>query len=278
MGNESGRTRKFILHFFTACCIAAVSGIIACAPVQDKIATIEAHHHLERYRKNLAGGFFETVVQQSKQVVEENELAPRAEVALYALGEVYAHHDYKGRNYEISQSYFEKLIKNFPDSPLASEAKVYISLFETITAKEKVATAATAAAKAAANKQKQSEKNHIPVTKEKKNIPLIPEPRKVVENQNFEEALKKNQQILDQAGEQKPADEAYYNLGLIYAHIDNPGKDYNKSQSYFYKLTEQFPESEFAEEARIWLGLFETIEQIQQIDVEIDQQKKKLIR
>jgi hypothetical protein len=40
----------------------------------------------------------------------------------------------------------------------------------------------------------------------------------------------------------------------------------------------QFPESEFAEEARIWLGLFETIEKIQQIDVEIEQQKKQLTR
>ena len=34
--------------------------------------------------------------------------------------------------------------------------------------------------------------------------------------------------------------------------------------------------SELAEEGQIWLGLFETIEEIQHID--IDQQKRKLIR
>jgi len=33
-----------------------------------------------------------------------------------------------------------------------------------------------------------------------------------------------------------------------------------------------------AEEGRIWLGLFQTIEKIQQIDVDIEQQKKQLTR
>jgi len=67
-----------------------------------------------------------------------------------------------------------------------------------------------------------------------------------------------------------------YNLGLIYAHGNNPAKDYGKSQNYFDLLTKQFPDSELAEEAQIWLGLFETIEKIQQIDIEIDQQRKQL--
>ncbi|MEJ2270841.1 MAG: hypothetical protein P8Y04_13880 [Desulfobulbaceae bacterium] len=82
----------------------------------------------------------------------------------------------------------------------------------------------------------------------------------------------------EESGKKKPADEALYNLGLIYAHVDNPAKDYQKSQTYFNVLTEQFPDSDLAEEARIWLGLFETIEKIQQIDIEIEQQKKELTR
>jgi hypothetical protein len=43
-------------------------------------------------------------------------------------------------------------------------------------------------------------------------------------------------------------------------------------------LIKQFPDSPLAEEARIWLGLFETLEKIQQIDIEIEQQKRELIR
>jgi len=228
---------------------------------------MRAHQQLEQYRENLAAGFFETVIQQSKQVVEENETESPADVALYVLGEVYAHHDYEGRDYALSQYYFEKLIENFPDSELTSEAKTYISLFETITAKEKAAAAVE-------QKTGQIEKP-AGEGKEKKSVPRTM-PRKVVENQNFAEAEKRNLQILEEVGKKKPADEALYNLGLIYAHVDNPAKDYKKSQIYFHVLTKQFPDSEFAEEAGIWLGLFETIEKIQQIDIEIEQQKKQL--
>ena len=234
----------------------------------------------------MAAGFFETVIQQSKQVIAENETEPPADVAFYSLGEVYAHHDYKGRDYALSQYYFEKLIMNFPDSQLNAEAKTYISLFENIAAKEKevadaaadaaaVADAADADADAAAT-EKVSQKEII-VEKKKESAP-VPEPRKVVKNQNFEEAVQENLQILEKAGNKKPADEALYNLGLIYAHIDNPAKDYEKSQKYFHVLIEEFPDSELAEEGRIWLGLFETIEKIQQIDVDIEQQKKQLTR
>ena len=134
-------------------------------------------------------------------------------------------------------------------------------------------TAKTAAPKAAAEEKIQQKE--IIVEKKKKSVP-VPGRVQVVENQNFEEALKKNLQILEQLGNKKPADEALYNLGLLYAHVDNPAKDYNKSKVYFHALSTQFPDSDFAEEARIWLGLFETIEKIQQIDVDIEQQKKQL--
>ncbi|MEJ2333990.1 MAG: hypothetical protein P8Y08_14595 [Desulfobulbaceae bacterium] len=91
----------------------------------------------------MADGFFETIIEQSEQVLEENETEPPADVALYVLGEVYAHHDFAGRDYALSQYYFERLVENFPDSNLTSEAKTYINLFETIAEREKEVTAAT---------------------------------------------------------------------------------------------------------------------------------------
>ena len=108
--------------------------------MQDKISELRAQQQLEHYRKSMAAGFFETIIEQSEQVLEENETEPPADVALYVLGEVYARPDYANRDYALSQYYFEKLIENFPDSQLASEAKTYISLFETIAAKEKEVT------------------------------------------------------------------------------------------------------------------------------------------
>jgi outer membrane protein assembly factor BamD (BamD/ComL family) len=268
VGNKSGRTGKHVLFYFAVIIIiAALLNTVACAPVQDKIALLRAQQQLEQYRESMAAGFFETVIQQSEQVLAENETAPPADVALYILGEVYAHHDYQGRNYVLSQYYFEKLIENFPDSPLTSEAKTYVGLFETIAAEEKLTAAA----------EEKASLNKIIIETKKKSVP-VSKSRKVVENQNFEEAVQENLQILQEVGKKKPADEALYNLGLIYAHVDNPAKDYKKSQIYFQTLIQQFPDSELAEEGRIWLGLFETIEKIQQIDIDIEQQKKELTR
>jgi tetratricopeptide (TPR) repeat protein len=235
--------------------------------VQDKIAVLKAHQQLEQYRESMAAGFFETIIEQSEQVLAENETEPPADIILYVLGEVYAHPAFAGRDYALSQYYFEKLIENFPDSQLTSEAITYISLFETIAAREKEITAA----------EQKTAQTEIPIEKEEKTA-SVTETRQIVANKNFTEAVRRNLQILAESGEKKPADEALYNLGLIYAHVDNPAKDYQKSQAYFNELTKQFPDSDLAEEARIWLGLFETIEKIQQIDIEIEQQKKQLTR
>jgi TolA-binding protein len=262
--------------------------------VQDKITALRAHQQLEQYRESMADGFFETIIEQSEQVLEENETEPPADVALYVLGEVYAHHDFAGRDYALSQYYFERLVENFPDSNLTSEAKTYINLFETIAEREKEVTAATrekeataaalekeataaAREKEATAAEKKSSQKEKPIEKEEKSA-SVAKSRQIVDNNDFAEAVQRNLQILEESGKKKPADEALYNLGLIYAHVDNPAKDYQKSQTYFNVLTEQFPDSDLAEEARIWLGLFETIEKIQQIDIEIEQQKKELTR
>ena len=231
--------------------------MVACTPVQqvhDRFVEMKAHQQLEQYRKNMAAGFFETVIEQCKRILAGSETEPPADVALYALGEVYAHHDFAGRDFALSTYYFEKLITNFPDSPLTSEAQIYISLFDAIAAQKKEAV--TAEEKLKQEEKKAAAAQIVP----QKEIIVAPEkkvamPRKLVEGQNFEEAIAKNKQIVEKLGLQKPADEALYNLGLIYAHVDNPAKDYKKSKVYFHVLTTQFPDSEYAEEARIrWCG------------------------
>ena len=136
MGNKPGRNRKYILYYFAASCMIIAVNFVACAPIQNKIAGMRAHQQLEQYRGDMAVGFFETVIEQSKQILAESETEPPADIALYSLGEVYVHHDFKGRDYALSQYYFEKLIENFPDSQLTSEAKTYISLFEIIATQE----------------------------------------------------------------------------------------------------------------------------------------------
>jgi len=275
VGNKSGRTRKHVLFNIAASFLIIAFSTVACAPIQDKIAEIRAHQQLEEYREKLAAGFFETIIEKSNEVLAKSETEPPADVAFYSLGEVYANHDFAGRDYSRAKYYFEKLIENFPDSELTTEASTYISLFETITEEQEKLSAKE---KEAAEAERESQEKIKQVVQQQEKAPKANLPHKVVENQNFEEAVKKNLQILEKSGKNKPSDEALYNLGLIYAHVDNPAKDYNKSQIYFHVLVKQFPDSEYTEEARIWLGLYDTLEKIQQIDLEIEQQKKQLTR
>lgn len=187
-------------------------------------------------------------------MVNQNDSIPPADIALYALGEVYAHYAYPGKDYALSKQYFSRLIANFPESPLSSEARTFVGIYESFAEKEK---------KIATLEKEQKAKSAG---------------SEAIANHNFELAVKENLQVIKVAGQKPPADSALYNLGLIYAHIDNPGKDFQKARRYFAELIKEFPASPLVEESRVWLGLFEVFEKIQQIDLEIEQQKKQLNR
>mgnify|MGYP001025337491 CR=1 FL=1 len=270
MGNKSYWTGQLFLRYSAISIIfLALISVNGCAPVnKDTAREVQISKQLQKYKSNLTDGFYDTIVQQSRKVVADGEKNPSAEVAFYALGEIYAHTDYSGKDYDLSQYYFEKLIGNFPESSMSAEAKLYLGLFETIKEKEKMAKSRkpviiqTPSAKII--KQPSSEEQHAFVSEN------------IVENLDFEEAARKNTRIIEQVGRNKPADAALYNLGLIYAHVNNPAKDYKKSEIYFTEITKQFPYSSYAEEAQVWLGVFETIKKIQQIDVEFDQQLEQL--
>jgi len=93
---------------------------------------------------------------------------------------------------------------------------------------------------------------------------------------DFEKALKRNQEILAMSPKTHPGDEALFNIGLIYAHSENPQKDYKKSADYFRRLLKEFPRSTFIEEAKMWIGVLQDIEKAMKVDIEIEERKKEL--
>jgi tetratricopeptide (TPR) repeat protein len=106
---------------------------------------------------------------------------------------------------------------------------------------------------------------------------------------DFEGALKQNQKVLSLSGNNPPGDEALFNMGLIYAHSGNPKKDYGKSIGFFKKLTKDYPQSPFVEQVRIWTGVLQeneklnqtiqklnqVIEGSKQVDIEIEEKKRE---
>ena len=144
MGNKSGRTGKYVLFYFAVSIIIAalLNTVCLCAGARQNCCIKSLSNSWSSTGKVWRQVFLKPLFSKANRCLQKTKQEPPADVALYALGEVYAHHDYQGRDYVLSQYYFEKLIENFPDSPLTSEAKTYVSLFETIAAEEKLTAAA----------------------------------------------------------------------------------------------------------------------------------------
>ena len=94
----------------------------------------------------------------------------------------------------------------------------------------------------------------------------------------FKQAIQKNQRVLSLSEKAPHKDQALFNIGLIYAHYDNPEKDYKKSLIHFERLIQEYPQSPLIEQARIWLDIFNVIEREKQVDIEIEKRKKELKR
>lgn len=92
---------------------------------------------------------------------------------------------------------------------------------------------------------------------------------------DYEKALEENQKVLSLYDKIPASDAALFNMGLIYAHDGNPGKDYKKSLGFFKKLIKEFPQSPLVEQAKIWVSVLDVIEKSKQVDIEIGKKKKE---
>jgi len=113
--------------------------------------------------------------------------------------------------------------------------------------------------------------------------------RRLLEQRDYEGALKENQKILSFSNQNPPGDEALFNMGLIYAHFSNPKKDYGKSVVFFRKLMKDYPQSPLVEQARIWTRILQeneklsqtiqklnqVIEESKHVDIEIEEKKRE---
>jgi tetratricopeptide (TPR) repeat protein len=116
--------------------------------------------------------------------------------------------------------------------------------------------------------------------------------QKLLDRGDHEGSLKENQKVLSLYGNVPPGDEALFNMGLIYAHYEYPKRDYKKSLDLFKRLTKVFPQSPLVGQAKIWIGLLQENERLnteieelkkaikksKQVDIELDEKKRELLK
>jgi len=98
-------------------------------------------------------------------------------------------------------------------------------------------------------------------------------------------SLKESQRILSLPGKHSLKDQALFHMGLIYAYVENPQRDFGKALGSFKKILKDYPKSPLADEAKVWAGMLQenlklsqVIEKSKQVDISVEEKKREKAR
>jgi hypothetical protein len=95
---------------------------------------------------------------------------------------------------------------------------------------------------------------------------------------DYEASLREANKVVLVAKENTPSDAAVFYMGLIHAHPNNAKKDNKKAIGFFTRVVKSYPESPWAEQAKIWIGVLDGLEKLKQVDLEIEERKRDRTR
>jgi outer membrane protein assembly factor BamD (BamD/ComL family) len=100
--------------------------------------------------------------------------------------------------------------------------------------------------------------------------------RESLDKGDYEGCLKENEKVLSLSDNAPPADEALFNAGLVYAHYGYTKRDHQKSLDYFNRLVKAFPQSPFAGQGRIWIGMLQENERINKENERLGRENERI--
>jgi tetratricopeptide (TPR) repeat protein len=256
----------------------------------------EATATLLRGQKYLAQGDFDGSLNETQKALALSPSQPPADDALYTLGLVYAHFGNVKKDYGRSLAFFEQLMREFPGSPIAQEAKIWANVLQENKDQAQIIgnlKGATEKLKESIDRLEKAEKaRSAEVRAEERKVEdrkgvresLLRSQRSLAQG-DFETSLSEMEKVLSLSPSSPLEDEVLYTLGLMYAHFANPKKDYRRSLEFFKRLLKDHPKSPWVEQAKIWIAVIEeneklnqVIEKSKQVDLEIEQKKREKVK
>jgi len=98
------------------------------APVQEDSSLKPAEEHLRRARKLFVQKDYEAALKVNQKVLTLTGKHSPGDEALFNLGLIYAQGENPKKDYAKSLFYFQRLVKEYPESPLVEEAKAWVGI------------------------------------------------------------------------------------------------------------------------------------------------------
>jgi tetratricopeptide (TPR) repeat protein len=95
---------------------------------------------------------------------------------------------------------------------------------------------------------------------------------------DYDGAFRENERVLSLSGKNPPGDRALFNMGLIYAHSENPKKDYEKASRFLQRIVKDYPQSSLVEEAKTWAKVLQENERSRQESERFRRESERLKR
>ncbi len=267
MGRKHTGNWKHLYLCITSLIIALCC--FGCTALMNLERKLEARDHLYRGEKLLEQGNLKLSLQEHKEALSLLGHMTPGDRVLYNMGIIYAHFGSPAMNYSKALGCFRRLTKEFPQSPLVERAKIWIEVL-TAAGRKKVSYIKLP------NTKKKEKKKMTPKQIQEPDYTYLG--KKLLDLGDFKGSFEENQKVLSLFPNTPPGDSALFNMALVYAHYNNPDRNYKKSIAYFKRLTEEFPKSMLHEQAKIWIEVLETMEKAKQVDIEIEEKRKELTR
>ncbi len=210
----------------------------------NEVVGREGCAHLQRMQVLIRQGDFKGALQEDQKILSLSPKDPRSDGALFSMGLIFADHNNPEKDYRKALGFFAQLVKEFPESPLVEGARTWTRLL----------------------------KNEVSPYAHLQQVQFL------IHKGDFDGAIRECQNTLALSPKSPPGDAALFCMGLAHADHANPKMDYRKALNFFVRLKKEFPGSPFAEEARIWTGVLETMVEASRVDLEVEAKKKELRR
>ena len=275
MGRKQIGRRKYIFYFIV--CLISLS-LFRCAAIDELRTREEAKGDLCQGHRLLAQGNYEGALDKYQKALALSSRKPPEDEALFYIGLIYASSRYPKRDTKKSMDFFTDILNDWPQSPFVEQAKIWLGiLHENERMNLLVKRMRPQEAKPAETKPLEGKAEDVAEGRESQT-----RSQRLLAAGDFEGFISENQRVLSLAHPRSSKDEALFNLGLVYAHEGNPKKDFLKSLDFFKRLIHDHPRSPLVEQAKIWVGLLQeyeslnqVIQKLKQVDIEVEERKRE---